>query len=69
MKSFKHHSDDPLLNEIVERLVNEFVPQKIYLFGSRAKGTGNDESDYDLLVVLAKLDKPTGRFSQRAYEA
>lgn len=40
------------LNEILKRLKNEFSPNKVYLFGSRANGTHNDDSDYDFVLVL-----------------
>lgn len=43
---------DPLLGEMVTRLVAEFHPHKIFLFGSRAMGTARDNSDYDILVVM-----------------
>lgn len=39
------------LDEIVKRLANNFSPEKIILFGSRARGAGTAESDYDLLIV------------------
>ena len=37
---------------MVERLVGEFNPLKIMLFGSRARGNANSSSDIDVLVVL-----------------
>ena len=43
------------LNRIIElsgRIVREFQPQCIILFGSHAYGTASDESDVDLLVIL-----------------
>ncbi|MEX2211246.1 MAG: HEPN domain-containing protein [Gaiellaceae bacterium] len=43
--------------EIVERLVREFEPVKIILFGSHARGEGRDGSDVDLLVVLPRVDR------------
>jgi len=39
------------LNEIIKRIVEEINPDKIILFGSRAKGVGGKESDYDILVL------------------
>ena len=30
---------------------------KAYLFGSRAKNTHNDDSDYDLCIVIKNIDK------------
>lgn len=38
--------------EMVERIVQEFDPQKIILFGSHARGDANRWSDIDLLVVF-----------------
>jgi predicted nucleotidyltransferase len=43
---------DRLLQEIVERLVDALHPERIYLFGSRARGDARPDSDYDLLVVV-----------------
>jgi len=42
---------DELLNEIEQRLVDRFHPDKIILFGSQARGTADDRSDVDLLVI------------------
>src|SRR5258708_8363525 len=42
---------DPKLEEAVSRLVDALHPRAIILFGSRARGVGRVDSDYDLLVV------------------
>lgn len=39
------------LKLVVDRIVSGFAPDKIILFGSRARGDFNDDSDYDLLVL------------------
>ena len=39
------------LAEAVKRLAAAFDPEKIILFGSRARGDATERSDYDLLVV------------------
>jgi len=39
------------LNEVVKRLVEQFHPTRIILFGSQARGTADHRSDVDLLVV------------------
>ena len=44
--------EDPLVREIVERIVLEADPLRVILFGSRAKGTARPDSDIDLLVVM-----------------
>jgi hypothetical protein len=43
---------DPLLAEIVRRLVEAYHPERIYLFGSAARGDAGPDSDYDLMVVV-----------------
>lgn len=41
------------LDDIVSRIVERFDPDKIILFGSRARGDNATRSDVDLLVVMA----------------
>ena len=40
-----------ILDEAVGCLVRRFRPQRIILFGSRARGTADERSDADLLVI------------------
>jgi excisionase family DNA binding protein len=47
---------DEWLPAIVGRIVRLFDPVRIILFGSRARGTAEPDSDYDLLVVLDGVD-------------
>ena len=47
--------------EIVERLVTGYDPERIILFGSRATGTSDEESDFDLLVVKETDQRPLDR--------
>jgi uncharacterized protein len=42
----------PDLEVAVRRLVDFFQPERIYLFGSRARGDAREDSDYDVLVVV-----------------
>jgi hypothetical protein len=58
---------DPILREIVQRLVRGMRPTRIYLFGSRGRGNGVSESDYDILVVVPDSDEPRYRRDQRAF--
>lgn len=48
------------IKEITRRIVQKFRPEKIVLFGSRARGDYSPESDLDLLVVQ-KSDLPRYR--------
>ena len=43
--------NDPKLDEIVRRIVDAVHPTKIYLFGSRARGEAQEDSDYDFLII------------------
>ena len=61
--------DDPVLAEIVQRLVEAFQPERIYLFGSHARGDVGPDSDYDLLVVVPDGAPREQRRSRLAYRA
>jgi len=51
-----------LRKEVVKRLVNEFQPETIYLFGSHAWGKPDTGSDMDLLVIVkTSRQKPIQR--------
>jgi predicted nucleotidyltransferase len=45
-------TNDPVVSEIVRRLVERLRPERIYLFGSRARGDAREDSDYDLLITV-----------------
>lgn len=60
--------DDLLLREIVGRIRKVMTPERIILFGSRARGQGRNISDYDLLVIQ-ESDKPRYRRSVPLYPA
>ena len=40
------------IREMVKRIVKQFHPEKIILFGSHARGDAGPDSDVDLLVVM-----------------
>lgn len=60
---------DELLGMIVERLVGELHPDKVVLFGSRAWGVPDAESDVDLFVVVPDSDQPPYRRAAQAYRS
>jgi len=60
---------DPVLREIVQRLVETIHPERIYLFGSRARGDAGADSDYDIVAIVPSSSEPPHRRSQRAYLA
>lgn len=43
---------EALLQEIAQRIVDNFDPEKVILFGSRSSGTPHTDSDVDLLVIV-----------------
>ncbi len=59
--------NDPVLEEMVRRLREAFHPERIYLFGSRARGEADPDSDYDLLVVLRESPLPGYKRAQLAF--
>ena len=61
--------DDAVLVDIVERLVQAFQPEQIYLFGSKARNEAGPDSDYDLMVVVPDDASLERRHSRLAYEA
>ena len=60
---------DQSLAEAVRRLRDAYAPERIYLFGSRARGDDGPDSDYDLLVVVPDSVAPEARASRIRYQA
>jgi predicted nucleotidyltransferase len=57
---------EDLLQTATQRLVAEFQPEEIYLFGSHAWGTPDQDSDIDLMVIVPQSDERPIRRDQRA---
>jgi predicted nucleotidyltransferase len=49
---------------MVERITAVDTPDRIYLFGSQAKGTASPKSDIDLLIVGPSKEAPLRRDKQ-----
>lgn len=58
--------DVDLLQAATDRLVAEFQPEQIWLFGSHAWGTPTENSDIDLMVVVGDSEERPVRRDQRA---
>ena len=43
--------NDDFVQDIVQRIVETAQPDKVILFGSRARGNARPDSDFDLLVI------------------
>jgi len=57
---------DARLTEAVGQLVRAYAPERIYLFGSKARGDDGPDSDYDLLIVVpddAPLERERSRLA------
>jgi len=44
-----------LIQTMTDRIVRDFYPLRLILFGSHARGDAGPESDVDLLVVLPRV--------------
>lgn len=62
-------SQDPQLAKIVRRLIEALHPERIYLFGSRARGGAMEGSDYDLLVLVRDESERPYEMERQAYHA
>lgn len=56
-----------ILDEITRRLVLEFAPVRVILFGSHAWGEPGEDSDIDLLVVVGSSSEPRYQRAVRAH--
>lgn len=59
---------EQILDAIVERIEAIARPERVFLFGSRARGDARGDSDFDLLVI-AESDEPRHRRSAPLYAA
>ena len=57
------------IRSIAERLEQSVNPQKIYLFGSFARGDERDDSDYDFYLVMPDTVTDRLAVSQNAYRS
>ena len=64
----KTQISDPRLAEVVRRLVEAYQPDRVYLFGSVARGETGPDSDYDLLLIVPDDATPERKRSRLAYE-
>lgn len=58
-----------LLAEITRRLVAEFHPEQIILFGSHAWGEPTEDSDLDFMVIVSKLTGSRTEMAGRGHRA
>ena len=63
------HAEAADLARIVAMLVRTFRPERVYAFGSQARGTPTPDSDLDLLVVVEDAGEYPHRLDQAAHRA
>ena len=54
-------SHDIQLQQIIERITASYTPETIILFGSRAYGVPDADSDFDILIIKETSDVPRER--------
>jgi len=57
---------DKTLEKIIEKILEVIIPDKIILFGSRAKGNAREDSDYDILIIKSGI-KNKREISKKIY--
>jgi predicted nucleotidyltransferase len=59
-------SDDliEVIRRILEKLINEYSPQKVILFGSHAWGEPGPDSDIDLLIIKETSERFIDRWAK-----
>lgn len=53
--------DSALIERITRTIVERFNPKRIILFGSRARGGGDPDSDIDLFIEMESAKRPPER--------
>jgi uncharacterized protein len=60
-------SIERLIVDVTSRLVQEFNPETIFLFGSHLWGAPSEDSDLDLLVIVSNSEISSRKRSTLAY--
>jgi predicted nucleotidyltransferase len=69
MKSRTVRNKQTSLDEALRRLVTAYEPERVYLFGSAARGDTNENSDFDLMIIVPDDAQPERRRSRLGYRA
>ena len=48
-------TSEAVISDMVDRIVSRFDPAQVLLFGSQVRGSANEWSDVDLLVVMTEV--------------
>jgi len=58
------HEARRMIEDILRKIVAEYAPQKVILFGSYAYGEPNEDSDIDLLIIKDTDKRPIERWME-----
>ena len=63
--------NDDHINKMVTLIVEHYAPKRVYLFGSKARGDGGLDSDYDFLIVVDEKvsQKQREEFGRKRWDA
>ena len=61
MKQREKQDIKAIISKLVDRLKEQYQPEKIILYGSYAYGNPNEESDIDLLIIKDTNERPIDR--------
>jgi predicted nucleotidyltransferase len=53
-----------IIEDILQKIVAEYSPQKVILFGSHAYGQPDENSDIDLLIIKETKKRPIERWME-----
>lgn len=69
-RQLPHLAEDDFgaLARVLALLIEAYEPERVYLFGSKARGDAGPDSDFDLLLVVPDSAAPQRRQSRLAYE-
>lgn len=60
-------TSDPVIERIVAIIVKKIDPDKIILFGSRARGEENPNSDYDICILKQGIENERNKITKQLY--
>ena len=63
----QRQGDTDAVQMIVERLISDYSPQKVILFGSRVVGSQSRDSDIDLLIIKDTQESFFDRLASERY--
>ena len=56
------HEDQGVLTELTARIRERFPGARVWVYGSRARGTAAWDSDFDVCIVLQQVDQEIDRW-------